>query len=140
MIIGVVNAHAEATIRLPVQATDGQEQEMEVIFDTGFNGSLTLPPTMIAGLGLQWRTRGLVMLANGTEDYCDIYAATIIWDGRPQNILVEAADTDPLVGMALLYGHDLHMQVVEESVSSSNHYRKQSAVYRQFSEYRDAVR
>jgi hypothetical protein len=68
---------------------------------------------MIAGLGLQWRTRGLVMLANGTEDYCDIYAATIIWDGRPRNILVEAADTDPLVGMALLYGHDLHVQVVE---------------------------
>ena len=113
MIIGVVNAHAEATIRLPVRAADGQEQEIEVVLDTGFNGSLTLPPTMIAGLGLQWRTRGLVMLANGTEDYCDIYAATIIWDGRPRNILVEAADTDPLVGMALLYGHDLHVQVVE---------------------------
>jgi hypothetical protein len=27
--------------------------------------------------------------------------------------LVEAADTDSLVGMALLYGHDLHMQVIE---------------------------
>ena len=114
MIIGVVNAQTEATIRLPVRAADGREQEIEVILDTGFNGSLTLPPTMIASLGLQWRTRGLVMLANGTEDYCDIYAATIICDGRPRNILVEAADTDPLVGMALLYGYDLHIQVVEE--------------------------
>jgi clan AA aspartic protease len=113
MIIGVVNAHTEVTIRLPVRAADGRAQEIEVILDTGFNGSLTLPPAMIASLGLQWRTRGLVMLANGTEDHCDIYAATIIWDGRPRNILVEAADTDPLVGMALLYGHDLHMQVVE---------------------------
>ena len=113
MIIGVVNAHTEATIRLPVRAADGRAQEIEVILDTGFNGSLTLPPAMIASLGLQWRTRGLVMLANGTEDHCDIYAATIIGDGRPRNILVEAADTDPLVGMALLYGHDLHMQVVE---------------------------
>ena len=81
MIIGVVNAHTEATIRLPVRAADGREQEMEVILDTGFNGSLTLPPAMIASLGLQWRTGGLVMLANGTEDYCDISAATIIWDG-----------------------------------------------------------
>jgi predicted aspartyl protease len=107
MIIGVVNAHTEATIRLPVRAADGRAQEIEVILDTGFNGSLTLPPAMIASLGLQWRTRGMVMLANGTEDHCDI------WDGRPRNILVEAADTDPLVGMALLYGHDLHMQVVE---------------------------
>ena len=57
---------------------------------TPFNGSLTLPPAMIASLGLQWRTRGLVMLANGTEDYCDIYVATIIWDGSPRNILLEA--------------------------------------------------
>lgn len=113
MIIGLVNAHTGATIRLPVRAADGREREIEGILDTGFNGSLTLPPAMIASLGLQWRTRGLVMLANGTEDYCDIYAATVIWDGSPRNILVEAADTYPLVGMALLYGHDLHMQVVE---------------------------
>jgi len=28
MIIGVVNAQTEATIRLPVQAADGREQEM----------------------------------------------------------------------------------------------------------------
>ena len=113
MIIGVVNAHTEATIRLLVRAADGREQEIEALLDTGFNGSLTLPPAVIASLGLQWRTRGLVMLANGTEDHCDIYAATVIWDGRLRNILVEAADTDPLVGMALLYGHDLHMQVIE---------------------------
>jgi len=68
---------------------------------------------VIASLGLRWRTRGLVMLANGTEDHCDIYGAIVIWNGRPRNILVEAADTDPLVGMALLYGHDLHMQIIE---------------------------
>ena len=60
MIIGVVNAQTEATIRLPVRAADGREQQMEAILDTGFNGSLTLPPAMIAGLGLRWRTRGLI--------------------------------------------------------------------------------
>jgi len=113
MITGVVNAHREATIRLPLQAADGRDQEIEAILDTGFNGSLTLPPAVIAALGLPWRTRGLVILANGTEDQCDIYAATVLWDGVPRNILVEAAETDPLVGMALLYGHDVHMQVVE---------------------------
>ena len=113
MITGVVNAHAEATIRLPVRAADRREQEIEAVLDTGFNGSLTLPPTVIAALGLPWRTRGAVMLANGTEDQCDIYTATVIWDGRPRHILVEAADTDPLIGMALLYGHDVRMQVIE---------------------------
>jgi len=113
MITGVVNAHREATIRLPVRDANGQEQEIEAILDTGFNGSLTLPLHVIATLRLSWRTRGLVILANGAEDHCDIDAATVIWDGRPRNILVEAADTDPLVGMALLYGYDVCMQVVE---------------------------
>ena len=44
MIIGVVNTHTEATIRLPVRAADGRELEMEGVLDTGFNGSLTLSP------------------------------------------------------------------------------------------------
>ncbi len=113
MILGVVNAHSEATIRLPVRDTAGHEHEIEAVLDTGFNGSLTLPPAIIAALGLPWRTRSLVILANGTDDLCDIYTATVIWDGRARHILVESADTDPLVGMALLYGHDVHMQVVE---------------------------
>jgi predicted aspartyl protease len=60
MISGAVNAYHEATIRLPVQATGGQRREIETILDTGFNGSLTLPPDLIADLGLPWRTRGLI--------------------------------------------------------------------------------
>ena len=113
MISGEVNAQAEAIIRLPVRPSDGREQEIEAVLDTGFNGSLTLPPAVIASLGLPWRTRGSVMLANGTEDQCDIYTAIVIWDGRQRNILVEAADTEPLIGMALLYGYDVCMQVIE---------------------------
>jgi clan AA aspartic protease len=113
MISGVVNARREATIHLPVLDADGREQVVEVILDTGFNGSLTLPPETIAALGLPWRTRSLVILANGAEDLCDIHAATVIWDGLPRAILVESADTDPLVGMGLLYGYDVHIQVVE---------------------------
>jgi predicted aspartyl protease len=112
MISGVMNAYHEARIRLPGRAVGGQPRGIDSILDTGFNGSLTLPPDLIAELGLPWRTRGLVLLANGSQEPCDIYAATIVWDGKPRRILVEAADTDPLVGMALLHGHDLRMQVV----------------------------
>lgn len=78
MILGVISAHREATIRLPVRDADGQEQEIESILDTGFTGSLTLPPTVITALGLPWRTRGLAVLANGTVDQVDIYAAAVI--------------------------------------------------------------
>lgn len=112
MITGVVNARHQATIRLAVHHVNGQKQEVEALLDTGFSGSLTLPPAVIAALGLP-RTRGTVILANGSEDQFDIYAAVIRWDGTPRDILVEAADTDPLVGMALLIGYDVHIQVAE---------------------------
>jgi hypothetical protein len=36
-----------------------------------------------------------------------------VWDGHPRTILVEAADTDPLIGMSLLYGYDLHIQAID---------------------------
>jgi len=50
-------------------------------------------------------------MANGVEETFDIYAATVIWDGTPCNILAEAASTAPLVGMALLSGYDVCIQV-----------------------------
>jgi predicted aspartyl protease len=64
MITGAVNARLEATIRLPVRDAAGQDHEIEAIVDTGFTGSLTLPPVVIAGLGLAWRSRGQAFLAD----------------------------------------------------------------------------
>lgn len=113
MIIGVVNSYHEATIRPPVQSADGRQQETEVILDTGFSGSLTLPPDLITILGLPFRSRGSAILADGSETQFDIYAATILWDGTPRNVLIEAADTDPLIGMGLLYGFNINIQAVD---------------------------
>ena len=55
MISGWVNAFREAVVRLPVQGARGREQAIEAVLDTGFNGYLTLPPELIAELGLPFR-------------------------------------------------------------------------------------
>ena len=112
MIPGTVNARLEILIRIPILDALAQEQEVEAILDTGFTGSLTLPPMLIAGLGLLWRSRANAVLANGTVEQFDIYAATVLWDGMPRPILVQAIDTAPLLGMALLEGYDLHARVI----------------------------
>ena len=113
MITGTVNANSEATIRLTVQGLRGQEQEIEAVIDTGFTGSLTLPPSLITVLGLTWLTQGRVMLGDGRVEVFDIYAAIVTWDEKPLRVMVDAADTDPLVGMALMYGYELNVQNVE---------------------------
>jgi clan AA aspartic protease len=101
MITGSVNENREATIRLLVRGAQGQEQEIEAIIDTGFTGFLSLPSPLIASLGLTWRGYAQAILADGSLRQFDVYAATVIWDGRARSVETDAADTDPLVGMAL---------------------------------------
>jgi hypothetical protein len=50
-------------------------------------------------------------MADGSESIFDIYDATVIWDGQPRHIAVDEADTVPLVGMALMEGFELSIQV-----------------------------
>jgi clan AA aspartic protease len=113
MITGVVTASLQAIIRLTVRGPEGQEREVEAVIDTGFDGTLTLPPGLIAALGLAWHRRGRALLADGSESLFDIYEATVVWDGEPRRIAVDEADIDPLVGMSLLYGYELIVQAVE---------------------------
>lgn len=113
MITGIVNANHEATIRLIVHGAQGQEQEIEAIIDTGFTGFLSLPSVLIARLGLTWRGHAQAVLADGSLHLFEVYAATIVWDGQVRTVETDAADTDPLVGMGLIYGHELRIQAVD---------------------------
>lgn len=112
MITGVVTAFHQATIRLIVHGPTGQAQEIEAVIDTGFDGALSLPPAAIAALSLPWRRRGQALLADGTTSLFDIYEATLLWDGAPRRVVVDAADIGPLVGMRLLDGYELTVQAI----------------------------
>lgn len=111
MIVGKVNADRDAVIALTVCGPDGQERTVQATIDTGYNGYLTLAPSLIAQLKLKWRDRGLAVLADGGETFCDIYDATIIWDGHARRIQVDETDGDPLAGMALMEGYKLEVEV-----------------------------
>ena len=113
MITGVVNANHEATIQLVVRGAHGQQETIEAVIDTGFTGSLTLPPMLITALGLPWLGRQRAMLGYGSVRFFDVYAATIIWDGQVRTVETDATDTEPLLGMSLLAGHEVRMQVVD---------------------------
>jgi len=111
MITGVVTDDRQAVVHLTVRGPAGQEQEIEAIIDTGFDGSLSLPSSVVNRLGLPWRRRGRALLADGSESVFDIYEATVDWDGEAQRIPVDQAETVPLVGMSLLEGYELTVQV-----------------------------
>jgi clan AA aspartic protease len=113
MITGIVNADYEAIVRLRVQGPTGYEHEINAIVDTGFNGFLTLPPLLVTTLELTRLSRGRALLANGREELFDIHGVTVLWAGEERHVEVDSVDTTPLLGMSLLDGHDLHIQVAD---------------------------
>lgn len=37
-------------------------------------------------------------------------AVTVLWDGRPREIVAYAAETTPLIGMSMLENHSLYVE------------------------------
>ncbi len=111
MISGKIDAHFEPVIRLRVYGPSATYVHIDAVIDTGFNGSLTLPPLLIAQLRLPWQMRGSATVADGRTQAVDIYAGVLDWDGAPHPVLVESADATPLVGMNLLRGYRLQIDV-----------------------------
>ncbi|MCY3919658.1 MAG: clan AA aspartic protease [Chloroflexi bacterium] len=110
---GAVNSAYEAVVTLAVQGPSGQTREIEAVIDTGFSGFLTVTPALVTELGLRYRSRGWATLADGSEVTFPSYGVAVLWDGQRRYIDADAADTTPLVGMRLLDGHSLHMDVLD---------------------------
>lgn len=100
-------------IRLPIRGGNAQEQEIEAVLDTGFDGYLTLSDALARTLGLSYHSQVVVTLGDGSERALRQYQATVVWDGQERDVLALATDGVPLIGMALLYGNDVFLHVVD---------------------------
>lgn len=112
MRIGHVRADGQAWVRISVVGGSGANEEIDALLDTGFNGALALSSGQIAALGLNRRSKTRVVLASGERRHVPIYRATVQFGTKKQTVLVPEAG-EPLVGMALLWGYDLHVQCAD---------------------------
>jgi clan AA aspartic protease len=117
---GTVNAALEAVLPLTVSGPSGQSADLEAVIDTGFTAFLTLPPSIVAALGLPWVSTQQVLLADGNVHAFDVFQATVFWDGQPRTVEVEAVDVQPLLGMRMLYRSAFHMDVVNGGAVTIN--------------------
>ena len=111
MVEGNVNSVYETVILLTLPGPAGQLLELECVVDIGFTGYLTLPPTVVHELTLPVVTSGMATLTDGSEVAFDTYEIAVLWHGRRRVIFADEAETTPLVGVMLLEGNDLNMQV-----------------------------
>jgi clan AA aspartic protease len=114
MITGHVNADHEAVIPVVLLSPDQQQDAVEAVLDTGFNGYLTLSSQIIHRLSLPLVGNRRAMLGDGHVVVLDMYLGWVLWHGRTQEVLILQADGGPLIGMALLYGSRVTLDVKEE--------------------------
>jgi len=112
------SATLEARTTLIVLDAWGASQAIQSVIDTGFNGFLTLDGSLIAKLKLPWLYRHNGELADGTVQVFDVFEAAVIWDGRQRIIEVESVDAEPLLGMALMAGHELRIEVRPDGIAT----------------------
>ncbi|MGV0026128.1 clan AA aspartic protease [Phormidesmis priestleyi] len=83
--------------------------EIECVVDTGFEGFLTLPPSLVADLGLPYIVEITANLADDSTVATNVHEATIVWNGIQRQIVVLGMGRRPLIGTALL--EDYHLSI-----------------------------
>ena len=78
-----MNSACEAIVALPLQDPEGRIRDVEAVVDTVHSGFLTLPPGLVAELGLPFAYIGQALLANDAEVDFDVHHVTVLWDGQP---------------------------------------------------------
>ncbi|MGH9854688.1 MAG: clan AA aspartic protease [Blastocatellia bacterium] len=114
MITGKVTTNREATIGVEVSGAGPLAQQVEAVIDTGFNGYLTLPNHLISLLNLPFAGNRSATLGDGSAVVLDVYFATVSWHGQDRDVLTLQAEGGALVGMSLLYGSRLSLEVVDD--------------------------
>ena len=87
---------------------------VEATVDTGFSGQLKLPPETVESLGLpRIPEPRFARLANNEIHEFRIHLASVFMDGRWRLVQVFAVPGEPLIGMALMWGSRLAIELRE---------------------------
>ncbi len=92
---------------------DNGRTDVKFVVDTGFTGTLALPPFLLAKVGAILDGARLIQLADGTERRAAFYTVQIEWYGEVRVVRATAIDDEPLIGIGLLREHHLHVEVTD---------------------------
>lgn len=113
MIFGSIDDSGDLTIPIRVLDANGHVHRIVAVVDTGFNGHISLLPHQIRELRL-WPPQSVAMaVANGVIISVNAYSGVVIWQGERRPVEVIEAEGTPTVGLALLWGSLLAVEITE---------------------------
>ena len=111
MIRGKVNEKGQALVAVEALARDGWFQPLEFVLDTGFTGDLLLPANAIQRLQVVPHNEINASLADGQDVQLRGWQVSVLWHDRIRRVVIAQADGEPLVGMGLLQGSRVTIDV-----------------------------
>ena len=119
MLRGRVNEQGEPLITVKL-ILNSVPTPLSAVIDTGFNGYLSVPKSIIARSKWEWLGYENYELASGAVIREQVYLGQIIFDGRQLEVYAVATDSDDiLVGTRLLQGKQLWIDFASGEVRIS---------------------
>jgi clan AA aspartic protease len=112
MIVGEITAENEAVVSLQL-SIGTTTVRINAVLDTAFTEYLTLAPDIVSMLSLPRIESTPMLLADGTRVTMDVHETGLLWDGEPRSVPVHVAAGSPLIGMKLLKGSLVTLEVVD---------------------------
>ena len=103
MIHGRVNSEFEPIVSIGLRRRNGEFARFDVKFDTGFNGELGLPVSILNDLENTPIDVKVARFANGTYETVNVYEVDVLIDGEVRQMTaLDLGDGSRLLGMKAL--------------------------------------
>jgi predicted aspartyl protease len=100
-------------LELMLPLSQGGHKSIEFIVDTGFEADIALSPVLLMGIDASYVGEFPFALADFTYRTRPVYSVLVEWQGEPRVAEIVAFEGNPLVGVGLLRGCLLEMEMEE---------------------------
>ena len=110
---GEITPDRQAVVGVVLKTIGGDDVFVDAVVDTGFTESLLVPREIIEECGFEYAEDIDFLMGNGVSDLLPAFRGTMVWHGGEIDLFVVASEAGPLLGMRLLEGSRLSMDVLD---------------------------
>lgn len=114
MIHGRITPDLEVLVPIELFRLDSTKHELHIGVDTGFTGYLILPVDVLLDLGAPRVGSRTAKLGDGGRVSMDAYLVEVLWRDQQRRVLALHSEGRSMIGLSLLYGHRLTVDVVQD--------------------------
>ena len=86
---------------------------VEFIIDTGFDGDLALPSSLVRQLDASFSVERIIRLADGTIQRRPCFSIVLDWNEEPRETEITVLENAPLLGAVLMAGYLLQIEMID---------------------------